>query len=217
MEPDAKKPGLTFAGKLVVFLFVAGLPVRRLCPFPSPAGGRSARGPELRSAAPATSDGNPIEIGIAYGTEKERWLQWAVGEFAKTGDERQIKIDLIPMGSLEGAQAVLRGDTRIHVWSPASSLYKDVFLQDWQVHHGSDKPIVREENLAALAHGRGDVGGAVRGVREEIRRDLVQNLVAGPRRERRVAVDRRQAGMGLVQAGSHAIPTNRTAASRRCC
>jgi ABC-type Fe3+ transport system substrate-binding protein len=51
------------------------------------------------------------------------------------------------MGSLEGAQAVLRGDQRIHVWSPASALYKDVFVQEWQGRNNKN-PIVREENLA---------------------------------------------------------------------
>ncbi|HSS48731.1 MAG TPA: substrate-binding domain-containing protein [Thermoanaerobaculia bacterium] len=151
MEPSPKKPGLTFAGKLVVLLFVAGclygayaLFLRRPV-----SGGRQSQTTANDSAAPAAAnEGGRVEIGIAYGTEKERWLQWAVEQFAKSDDGRRIKINLIPMGSLEGAQAVLRSDQRIHVWSPASSLYKDVFLQEWQVQHGGDKPIVREENLA---------------------------------------------------------------------
>jgi len=149
MDMTPQKSGLTFAGKLVVFLFVAGclygayyLFVRR------PVSGAHQNQNGSPASPAASSDGDKIEIGIAYGTEKERWLQWAVGEFAKTGDGRRIKINLIPMGSLEGAQAILRGDQRIHVWSPASSLYKDVFLQDWQVQHAGDKPFVREENLA---------------------------------------------------------------------
>jgi hypothetical protein len=33
------------------------------------------------------------------------------------------------------------------VWSPASALYKDVFLQEWTVEH-SGNPIAREEALA---------------------------------------------------------------------
>ncbi len=91
--------------------------------------------------------GPPVEIGIAYGTEKQRWLEWAVSEFAKTPDGRRIKINLIPMGSLEGAHALLSGDQRIHVWSPASALYKDIFVQEWQVKY-NDNPIWREEPLA---------------------------------------------------------------------
>jgi Bacterial extracellular solute-binding protein len=90
---------------------------------------------------------NGIEIGIAYGTEKKRWLEWAVDQFSQTEDGKKIKINLIPMGSLEGAQALLAGDKRIHVWSPASALYKDVFNQEWEVKQGPN-PIVREEALA---------------------------------------------------------------------
>lgn len=68
-------------------------------------------------------------------------------EFAKTKEGKRIKINLIPMGSLEGAQAVAAGDKRIHVWSPASTLYKDVFVEDWKARNGKT-PIVREESLA---------------------------------------------------------------------
>jgi ABC-type Fe3+ transport system substrate-binding protein len=149
MDPISKKPGLTFAGKLVVFLFVAGCLYGAYALFlRRPVSGSRQNQTDSSAAPAAASDGDRVEIGIAYGTEKERWLQWAVTEFAKTEEGRRIKVNLIPMGSLEGAQAVLRGDQRIHVWSPASSLYKDVFLQEWQVQHSGEKPIVREDNLA---------------------------------------------------------------------
>ena len=64
------------------------------------------------------SGGPKVEIGIAYGTEKQRWLEWAVAEFAKTSEGKHINVNLIPMGSLEGAHAILGGDKRINVWSP---------------------------------------------------------------------------------------------------
>jgi hypothetical protein len=88
-----------------------------------------------------------VRVGIAYGTEKERWLKWAASEFANTPEAAGIKIDLIPMGSLEGAQAVNREDQRINVWSPASRLYRDQFVQEWSARHGNN-PIAREERLA---------------------------------------------------------------------
>lgn len=142
-EPSS--PKLTFAGKLFVLLFVAGclygayyLFVRKPV----------AKEGEAVPASVRQSSSDDVRIGIAYGTEKERWLEWAVTEFAKTEEGEGIGIDLIPMGSLEGAQAVLGKDERIHVWSPASALYKDVFLQEWQVRQGGANPIAREENLA---------------------------------------------------------------------
>ena len=56
-----------------------------------------------------------IEIGIAYGTEKRHWLQWAVEEFAARDEGQKILFALMPMGSMEAAHAILDGDQRIHV------------------------------------------------------------------------------------------------------
>jgi Ca-activated chloride channel family protein len=88
-----------------------------------------------------------VELGIAYGTEKRRWLEWAAEQFAATDEGRNVQIKLLPMGSLEGAHAVLAGDKRIHVWWPASKLYRDLFVQEWQVKYGGE-PIAKEERLA---------------------------------------------------------------------
>jgi hypothetical protein len=89
-----------------------------------------------------------VEIGIAYGTEKKRWLENAIEQFAQTNDGAHIKINLIPKGSLEGAQAILAGDRTINAWSPASSLYKDIFVQEWGIKYDGKNPILREESLA---------------------------------------------------------------------
>jgi ABC-type Fe3+ transport system substrate-binding protein len=152
-----RSPGLTVLGKLVVALFVAAClwgawlflrpQLGRLLTSssgPAPAASPSPGGGGLLSRF---GDAPSAEIGIAYGTEKKRWLEWAAAEFAKTTDGERIRVNLIPMGSLEGAQAVLAGDQRIHVWSPASALYKDTFVQEWKVEHSSE-PIAREEALA---------------------------------------------------------------------
>jgi len=91
--------------------------------------------------------GPVVDLGIAYGTEKKTWLEWAVQQFASAPEGRHIKITLIPKGSLEGAQALVAGDKTIQVWAPASSLYKDTFVQDWQIKY-SNSPILKEESLA---------------------------------------------------------------------
>ncbi len=53
------------------------------------------------------------------------------------------------MGSVEGAQAVLDGPSPvpIHVWSPASSAYRDLCEQEWRARH-KNNPIVKSHNLA---------------------------------------------------------------------
>ena len=45
---------------------------------------------------------------------------------------------------------ILRGDDaakKINAWAPASSLYKQSFVQDWQDKYGNN-PILKEEQLA---------------------------------------------------------------------
>lgn len=87
-----------------------------------------------------------IELGIAYGTEKEEWLVWAVEEFAKTKAGENIKINLIPMGSIEGARAILNRDNRIHVWSPASSIVRQLLSDTWLREYDKD-PIISDAPL----------------------------------------------------------------------
>jgi serine/threonine protein kinase/ABC-type Fe3+ transport system substrate-binding protein len=91
----------------------------------------------------------PVEIGIAYGTEKEAWFKDALKAFADTEEGKNIKVNLLPMGSVEGGEAVWKTeDQRIHVWSPASSLYRDGFVAGWQSKHAGQNPILQEESLA---------------------------------------------------------------------
>jgi ABC-type Fe3+ transport system substrate-binding protein len=88
-----------------------------------------------------------VELGVAYGTEKRRWLTEAERQFAQTDAGRQIQIRLLPCGSLEGAHRILDGDQTIHVWCPASSMYRDVFDAEWQIRHAG-RAIASEEMLA---------------------------------------------------------------------
>jgi len=145
----ADGPKLTGLGKFFIFLFVAGCVTAAYYLFVQKPKSAGTKGSSSGSDSVFDSFGSSdnVELGIAYGTEKERWLKWAVDEFAKTRDGKKIKVNLIPMGSLEGAHALLNGDQRIQVWSPASGLYKDIFVQEWQVKY-SQNPILKEEPLA---------------------------------------------------------------------
>jgi ABC-type Fe3+ transport system substrate-binding protein len=143
ITPSSGGPKLTFLGKAFIFLFIVGCIAGAYYLF---VGKKSLQETKERASS-LLGGGPPVEVGIAYGTEKQRWLEWAVTEFAKTSEGKRIKINLIPMGSLEGAHALLGGDQRINVWSPASAAYKDIFVQEWQVKY-NDNPIVREEPIA---------------------------------------------------------------------
>jgi ABC-type Fe3+ transport system substrate-binding protein len=136
-------PKLTFLGKAFIFLFVAACVAGAYYMFV----GKKTMQETKDRATSLFSGGPPVEIGVAYGTEKQRWLEWAINEFAKTSDGKHIKVNLIPMGSLEGAHALISGDQRINVWSPASAAYKDIFVQEWEVKYNTN-PILREEPIA---------------------------------------------------------------------
>ncbi len=105
----------------------------------SPAGGKGQPG------TPAAAEA--VEINFAFGTEKQRWVEWAVTEFAKDPAGAGITVKLVPTGSLEGARAAATGEKRIHLFSPASSAVKDTLVTEWQTRYGKN-PIVREEQLA---------------------------------------------------------------------
>jgi hypothetical protein len=143
MNSSSDGPRLTPLGRVFIFLFIIGCIAVAYYIFV----GKKSFQATKDAASSLIGGGPPAEIGIAYGTEKQRWMEWAVAEFAKTSEGKRIKINLIPMGSLEGAHAILGGDQRINVWSPASAAYKDIFVQEWQVKY-NDNPIVREEPIA---------------------------------------------------------------------
>jgi hypothetical protein len=102
------------------------------------------------SPAPVLVQPGSVEINIAYGTEKQQWLEAATAEFQKTTAGKAITVNLMGMGSMEGAQAVLEGPqpVPVHVWSPASSAYRDHFDRMWRAKHDNKSPIIKSENLA---------------------------------------------------------------------
>src|SRR5437667_9750615 len=102
MDPITKSssgPRLTGLGKFAIFRFIVACIAGAYYLFTGkqPLQDTKNKAGSLFGSAPSA------EIGIAYGTEKQRWLEWAVSEFEKTSDGKRIKVNLIPMGSLEGA------------------------------------------------------------------------------------------------------------------
>ena len=146
------RPGLTPLGKFFVYLFgllcIAAAIYKFGARFGITLPNLSGGGPSGAAFTRPFSGQGHVKIGVAYGTEKKRWLEWAVAEFAKSSDGSDVTVDLIPMGSLDAAHALVNGDQRIQVWSPASALYKESFVQDWIVKYGGKSPILSEERLA---------------------------------------------------------------------
>ena len=83
--------------------------------------------PAPRSPLPAEST---VTLGVAYGSEKRKWFEWAAEAFKATPAGQGIAIDLKPMGSIEAGQAIVKGDTSIQMWVPASSQAVAAFRAD---------------------------------------------------------------------------------------
>lgn len=156
MNTDTPKP--TILGKLVILAFVAACVYGAWIVFQKSGRGVGPSTEQVNAVAASPTAGvvpaarpaeaPTVELGFAYGTEKKRWIEDAVEEFAKSPGGRGIRVTLYPLGSLEAAQAILRGDTKIHAWSPASALYKDTFVSEWSVKNNGKNPILKEEQLA---------------------------------------------------------------------
>jgi len=154
---DNNNKGLTPIGWFAVLLFVGGCAGAAWWYFsgrgsPAPAASSSTASANVNTpslpAAGATQANAPsqeIAISIAYGTEKKRWLEWAVEEFGKT--HGNIKVTLLPYGSIEAAKEIPTSSKKIHGWTPASSAFRDAFEQEWELRY-EKKPIAREETLA---------------------------------------------------------------------
>ncbi|MFP4435786.1 MAG: substrate-binding domain-containing protein [Chloroflexaceae bacterium] len=94
-------------------------------PFPLPIG-------------PAAS---PVVVSIAYGTEKEEWLQDAAARFVATNPTlrgRPIQIELEGIGSREMVNEIVEGDLQPVVASPASMLQVELLRHEWQTRNNSE-------------------------------------------------------------------------------
>ena len=124
---------------------LAGAPLAKADSEPAPAD-PAAR---LSLKPPSLVATDDIAINVAYGTEKQKWLEEATTEFEKTSSGKRIKVNLHGMGSMEGAKAVIDGPgaTPFHVWSPASSVYRGAFEREWRSKY-DNTPILKSDNLA---------------------------------------------------------------------
>lgn len=117
-----------------------------------PLGGMIGYAPFSLPIGPA---GQPIEVVMWYGTEKEAWLAEAARRFEATQpvlNNRPVRIALQGMGSREIADRVANrdwGDTPPVVVSPASSLWLEVLDSEWRARENS--PIIAGDAAAPQA------------------------------------------------------------------
>ena len=165
---------------------VAAPRVHDLVGFRRPSGRRSGArvtGATIRRSRPARRIRPPGPrpdrslVNIAYGTEKKKWLEAALEDFLQDpGGPGRSHQPSRAWARSRGRTAILDGPKPaaphqpIHVWSPASSVYRDVLETRVEGQARRRQPDPRGREPRADADGLRDVEAASRGVREEISR-----------------------------------------------
>jgi ABC-type glycerol-3-phosphate transport system substrate-binding protein len=127
--------GFLLVGGVLVFMKVRGQePASRGAPA------------EEAGAVTASASGEPparaqVTLPFLFSTEKEEWLRGAVAEFEKAHPEVEVRLE--PKGSLEAVRALLAGESRPVLWSPADSLAVNLLTDQWKLAKGAD-PLVRD-------------------------------------------------------------------------
>lgn len=97
-----------------------------------------------RAPAEVAKRPTPVQLQIAYGSEKKSWLEEQIASFVSTGPRtssgRPIQIHGRAMGSGEAVQDILSGTSKPHVFSPASGAYVTL-LNDRFQSAGHNKPL----------------------------------------------------------------------------
>jgi ABC-type glycerol-3-phosphate transport system substrate-binding protein len=128
---------------LAVFLLVGGILVflktRSDASRPDGQGVSSSSAAGSASVTPPT--GPKVALPFLYSTEKEEWLKDAVAQFVK--DNPNIDVQMEGMGSLDAIRALLAGEKKPVLWSPADSLAVALLTTQWQLAKGAS-PLVKD-------------------------------------------------------------------------
>lgn len=110
---------------------------------------REAPPPEEGSSKPEVAtpvDSTPLELVIAYGSEKKTWLEGELTRWnqsqPKLANGRPVRAIGKPMGSGEAMEEILAGGAAApHVYSPASGAYLSMLNEAWQSRPGNLRPV----------------------------------------------------------------------------
>ncbi|HEX3770969.1 MAG TPA: substrate-binding domain-containing protein [Polyangiaceae bacterium] len=132
---------------LVVFLFFGGVLVfLKSRGSDGSAGNQPAIAADAGTAAAtataaAIPPGARVTLPFVYSSEKEDWLKEAVADFEKVHPD--VDVQLVSKGSLDAVRALLAGEVKPVLWSPADSLAVSLLTTQWKMAKGAD-PLVRD-------------------------------------------------------------------------
>ncbi|MDI1433124.1 substrate-binding domain-containing protein [Polyangium sorediatum] len=90
-------------------------------------------GVSSETCGPAPQDGHTVIVEMLYSGDKRAWIDEAATRFAKICPTIQIKAT--SASSVEGADAILKGEVKPTIWSPADDLVLRYFDARWREDH----------------------------------------------------------------------------------
>jgi Ca-activated chloride channel family protein len=82
---------------------------------------------------------NPVALKMTYGSEKEAWITNVVKDFNSrqiTACDGPITVQATATGSGQSMQAILNGQDKPDIWSPAGSVWLTMLNAKWQEKNG---------------------------------------------------------------------------------
>lgn len=136
-----------------VFVLVAACDSK---PRPDPTPSAPSSSPAVATTpAPDKTAAKPLELVIAYGSEKKTWFEEAAKAFEatspKTADGRPIKVVAKAMGSGEAMTAITNGTVKAHVFSPASQAYVALLNNAYAAKTSRPKPLAPAGDVIVLS------------------------------------------------------------------
>jgi Ca-activated chloride channel family protein len=111
------------------------------------------------TATPAPKAVPTVILKIDYGSEKKSWMEEMIRRFEEAQSAlpsgERIEIEAQASGSGEATEAILKGLSQPHVFSPASGAYLSLLNEDWQKTHpqaltGAGEPLVLSPVVIAM-------------------------------------------------------------------
>jgi Ca-activated chloride channel family protein len=102
--------------------------------------GTTAPGSSTIQCAQRTT--NPVQLNVAYSSEKQAWMQDVVANFNKhsyTACDGPITVQATPMGSGQSMQDIVDGTIKPDVWSPAGNVWISLLNTEWQQKHNNSQ------------------------------------------------------------------------------
>jgi Ca-activated chloride channel family protein len=102
-----------------------------------------------------TADGPPLTLRVDYSSEKKTWMEAAVQAFEATDPHtksgRRIAVEATAMGSGEAVAAIVSGERKPHVFSPASGAYVSLLDEQWLSQPGHTAQIAPTGDALVLS------------------------------------------------------------------